>query len=57
LNWLKETFPNLHAGRCESNFGVLTAVRPMIEKYALEKADDAYEQMSGRVRFRAVLTN
>jgi len=39
------------------NFSVLTGVRPMIEKYPLEKAADAYEQMmSGRVRFRAVLT-
>jgi D-arabinose 1-dehydrogenase-like Zn-dependent alcohol dehydrogenase len=39
------------------NFSVLTGVRPMIEKYPLEKAAEAYDQMmSGRVRFRAVLT-
>ena len=39
------------------NFSVLTGVRAMIEKFPLEKAADAYEQMmSGRVRFRAVLT-
>jgi D-arabinose 1-dehydrogenase-like Zn-dependent alcohol dehydrogenase len=38
-------------------FSALTGVRPMIEKYPLEKAADAYEQMiSGRVRFRVVLT-
>jgi D-arabinose 1-dehydrogenase-like Zn-dependent alcohol dehydrogenase len=39
------------------NFSVLTGVRPMIEKYPLDKAAEAYEQMmSGRVRFRAVIT-
>jgi alcohol dehydrogenase, propanol-preferring len=39
------------------NFSALTGVRPMIEKYPLEKAADAYEQMmSGRARFRVVLT-
>ena len=38
-------------------FSVLTGVRPMIERYPLEKAADAYEQMiSGRARFRVVLT-
>jgi D-arabinose 1-dehydrogenase-like Zn-dependent alcohol dehydrogenase len=38
-------------------FSVLTGVRPMIERYALEKAAEAYEQMiSGRARFRVVLT-
>jgi alcohol dehydrogenase/propanol-preferring alcohol dehydrogenase len=38
-------------------FSALNGVRPMIEKYPLEKAADAYDQMiSGRVRFRAVLT-
>ena len=38
-------------------FSVLTGVRPMIEKYPLEKVNEAYEQMSsGRVRFRVVLT-
>jgi D-arabinose 1-dehydrogenase-like Zn-dependent alcohol dehydrogenase len=39
------------------NFSVLTGVRPMIEKYPLEKAAEAYGQMmSGRARFRAVLS-
>ena len=38
-------------------FSVLTGVRPMIERYPLEKAADAYDQMiSGRARFRVVLT-
>ncbi len=38
-------------------FAALTGVRPMIERYPLEKAADAYEQMiSGRARFRVVLT-
>lgn len=38
-------------------FSALSGVRPMIEKYPLEKAAEAYEQMiSGRARFRAVLT-
>jgi D-arabinose 1-dehydrogenase-like Zn-dependent alcohol dehydrogenase len=37
-------------------FSSLTGVRPMIEKYPLEKAAEAYEQMiSGRARFRVVL--
>ncbi len=32
-------------------------VRPMIERYPLGKAADAYDQMiSGRARFRVVLT-
>jgi D-arabinose 1-dehydrogenase-like Zn-dependent alcohol dehydrogenase len=39
------------------NFSALTGVRPMIEKYPLEKASEAYQQMiSGRARFRVVLT-
>ena len=39
------------------NFSVLTGVRPMIEKYPLEKAADAYQQMiTGKARFRVVLT-
>jgi D-arabinose 1-dehydrogenase-like Zn-dependent alcohol dehydrogenase len=39
------------------NFSVLTGVRPMIERYPLEKAAEAYEQMiSGKARFRVVLT-
>jgi len=38
-------------------FSALSGVRPMIEKYPLAKVEQAYEQMiSGRVRFRAVLT-
>ena len=38
-------------------FSVLSGVRPMIEKYPLEKAAEAYQQMvSGRARFRVVLT-
>jgi D-arabinose 1-dehydrogenase-like Zn-dependent alcohol dehydrogenase len=38
-------------------FSSLTGVRPMIEKYPLEKAAEAYDQMiSGRARFRVVLT-
>jgi D-arabinose 1-dehydrogenase-like Zn-dependent alcohol dehydrogenase len=38
-------------------FSSLTGVRPMIEKYPLEKAAEGYEQMiSGRARFRVVLT-
>jgi D-arabinose 1-dehydrogenase-like Zn-dependent alcohol dehydrogenase len=37
-------------------FSALTGVRPMIERYPLEKAADAYGQMiSGRARFRVVL--
>jgi D-arabinose 1-dehydrogenase-like Zn-dependent alcohol dehydrogenase len=38
-------------------FSTLSGVRPMIEKFPLEKVAEAYEQMtSGRVRFRVVLT-
>jgi D-arabinose 1-dehydrogenase-like Zn-dependent alcohol dehydrogenase len=38
-------------------FSSLSGVRPMIERFALEKAADAFEQMiSGKARFRAVLT-
>jgi alcohol dehydrogenase/propanol-preferring alcohol dehydrogenase len=38
-------------------FSSLAGVRPMIEKYPLEKAAEAYDQMiSGRARFRVVLT-
>jgi D-arabinose 1-dehydrogenase-like Zn-dependent alcohol dehydrogenase len=38
-------------------FSALSGVRPMIEKYSLEKAAEAYEQMiSGKARFRVVLT-
>ena len=38
-------------------FAELTGVRPMIEKYPLEKAAEAYARMmSGKAEFRAVLT-
>jgi D-arabinose 1-dehydrogenase-like Zn-dependent alcohol dehydrogenase len=38
-------------------FSALSGVRPMIERYPLEKASEAYDQMiSGRARFRVVLT-
>ena len=38
-------------------FAELTGVRPMIETYPLEKADEAYARMmSGRAQFRVVLT-
>jgi D-arabinose 1-dehydrogenase-like Zn-dependent alcohol dehydrogenase len=38
-------------------FSALSGVRPMIERFPLEKAAEAYEQMiSGRARFRVVLT-
>ncbi|MGC2247523.1 MAG: alcohol dehydrogenase [Terriglobales bacterium] len=39
------------------NFSVLTGIRPMIERYPLEKAAEAYQQMiGGKARFRVVLT-
>lgn len=38
-------------------FSAFSGVRPMIERYPLEKAADAYKQMiTGKARFRAVLT-
>lgn len=38
-------------------FSAFSGVRPMIERYPLEKAADAYNQMiSGKARFRVVLT-
>jgi D-arabinose 1-dehydrogenase-like Zn-dependent alcohol dehydrogenase len=38
-------------------FSALAGVRPMIERYPLDKAAEAYDQMlSGRARFRVVLT-
>jgi D-arabinose 1-dehydrogenase-like Zn-dependent alcohol dehydrogenase len=38
-------------------FSALSGVRPMIERYPLEKVDEAYQQMiSGKARFRVVLT-
>jgi D-arabinose 1-dehydrogenase-like Zn-dependent alcohol dehydrogenase len=39
------------------NFSAYTGVRPMIERYPLEKAAEAYQQMiSSKARFRVVLT-
>jgi D-arabinose 1-dehydrogenase-like Zn-dependent alcohol dehydrogenase len=39
------------------SFSALTGVRPMIEKYPLEKASEAYDRMiQGHARFRVVLT-
>jgi D-arabinose 1-dehydrogenase-like Zn-dependent alcohol dehydrogenase len=39
------------------NFAALTGVRPMIETYPLEKAEEAYARMmSGESKFRVVLT-
>ena len=38
-------------------FSALAGVRPMIERYPLEKASDAFQQMiTGKARFRVVLT-
>ena len=38
-------------------FSAFSGVRPMIERYPLEKAADAYNQMiTGKARFRVVLT-
>jgi D-arabinose 1-dehydrogenase-like Zn-dependent alcohol dehydrogenase len=38
-------------------FSALGGVHPMIEKYPLDRVEEAYEQMhSGKVRFRVVLT-
>ena len=38
-------------------FSALSGVRPMIEKFPLEKVNDAYQRMiTGKARFRAVLT-
>jgi D-arabinose 1-dehydrogenase-like Zn-dependent alcohol dehydrogenase len=38
-------------------FAALTGVRPMIEKFPLEKVNEAYERMnSGHAQFRVVLT-
>ena len=39
------------------NFSVLTGVRPMIEKFPLSRAAEAYERMmSGKAEYRVVLT-
>jgi D-arabinose 1-dehydrogenase-like Zn-dependent alcohol dehydrogenase len=43
---------------CEDTlkFSALTGVRPMIETFPLERAEDAYDRMmSGKARFRAVI--
>jgi D-arabinose 1-dehydrogenase-like Zn-dependent alcohol dehydrogenase len=38
-------------------FSALSGVRPMIEKFPLEKANEAFQQMiTGKARFRAVIT-
>jgi D-arabinose 1-dehydrogenase-like Zn-dependent alcohol dehydrogenase len=37
-------------------FSALSGVRPMIERYPLEKAAEADQMISGRARFRVVLT-
>ena len=52
-------WPSGTAKDCEDTltFSSLTGVRPMVERYPLEKAAEAYQQMlSGRARFRVVLT-
>ena len=52
-------WPSGHALDCEEavDFAQLHNVNCMIEKFPLEKAQEAYEHMmSGKVRFRAVLT-
>jgi D-arabinose 1-dehydrogenase-like Zn-dependent alcohol dehydrogenase len=37
-------------------FSALTGVKPLIEKYPLDKAPEAYDRMmSGKARFRVVL--
>lgn len=39
------------------NFSTLTGIKPMIETYSLEQAEEAYNRMmSGHARFRVVLT-
>ena len=39
------------------NFSALSAVKPMIETYPLDRAAEAYDRMmSGKARFRVVLT-
>lgn len=38
------------------NFSALTGIRPMIEKFSFDKAEEAYNRMmSGKARFRVVL--
>jgi D-arabinose 1-dehydrogenase-like Zn-dependent alcohol dehydrogenase len=39
------------------NFSAMTGIRPMIETYPIEKAQEAYDRMmSNQARFRVVLT-
>ena len=39
------------------NFSALTGIKPMIETYPLEQAEEAYNRMmSGKARFRVVIT-
>jgi D-arabinose 1-dehydrogenase-like Zn-dependent alcohol dehydrogenase len=39
------------------NFSALTGIKPMVETYPLEQAEQAYiRMMSGKARFRVVLT-
>lgn len=48
-----------HSGDSEDtlDFSALSGVRPMVETFPLEQANDAYERMlSGGARFRMVLT-
>ena len=46
-----------HRFRRHAAFAELTGVRPMIEKFPLEKAAEAYARMmSGKAQFRVVLT-
>ena len=43
--------------RFESGFAAYTGVKPMIEKFPLEKVNEAYNRMtSGKAQFRVVLT-
>lgn len=53
------SWPSGHAMDCEEaiSFARLHHVDCMIEKFPLEKANEAYEHMlSGKARFRAVIT-
>lgn len=39
------------------NFSALTGIKPIVEKYSLDKAPEAFDRMmSGKARFRVVLT-
>lgn len=53
---VKGTFTDKNEMEAAIRFSVLTDVRPMIETFPLERAQDAFDRMmSARVRFRAVL--